>query len=71
MPTEIRSNQKRASCRNIFNGFNRNSAIMIASASGFIKGGMLKLALYKKLKMLKVHTTPKMAASSIKCCSDK
>lgn len=69
--TESRSNQNRASCRNIFNGFKRNSPIMMASASGFMNGGILKGALYKKLKMLKVHTTPKMAANSIKCCSDK
>lgn len=69
--TEIRSNQKRASCLNIFNGLKRNTPMIIVNASGLINGGILRLALYKKLKMLKVQTTPNIAANSIRCCSDK
>lgn len=69
--TEIRNSQKRASCRKIFNGLKRKMPIIIDKASGLIKGGILRLELYKKLKMLKVQTTPKIDANSIKCCSDK
>lgn len=69
--THILRNQNRASCRNTFSGFIRNTSIIITSASGFTNGGMLKLALYIKLNMLRAQTTPNMAASSIKCCSDR
>lgn len=69
--TVIRSNQNRASCLKIFRGFIRNRNIIMANANGLMNGGMLKLALYKKLRMLNVQTTPKMAANSMRCCSDK
>ena len=71
LPTMIFNSQNRASCRNIFNGFKRNASIMQTRTNGFTYGGMLKLALYKKLNKLRVHITPRTAASSIRCCSDK
>lgn len=43
----------------------------MTNANGFTNGGILKLSLYTKLNILKAHTTPNIAASSIKCCSDK
>lgn len=43
----------------------------MTKASGLTNGGILKLALYKKLNMLKAHTTPNIAASSIRCCSER
>lgn len=44
---------------------------MTPSASGFTKGGILSEALYRKLSTLRVQMTPKIAASSIRCCSDR
>ena len=44
---------------------------MTPSASGFTKGGTLNEALYRKLSTLRVQMTPKIAASSIRCCSDR
>lgn len=69
--TMTRMTQKRASWRNVLVGFNMNIAKMMTSASGFEKAGRANASEYKKLRTLKVQTTPIIAASSIKCCSDK
>jgi hypothetical protein len=52
-------------------GLRMNTTMMIMSANGFTKGGILKEALYRKLSRLRVQMTPKTAASSIRCCSDR
>lgn len=69
--THILRNQNLASWRKTFSGFMRKATIIITSANGFTNGGILKLALYIKLNMLRAQITPKMAASSIKCCSER
>ena len=69
--TITRNAQNRASCLKILMGFSINTAMMTLSASGFTKGGTLNEALYRKLSTLRVQMTPKIAASSIRCCSDR
>lgn len=65
------SDQNLASWRKVRAGLIVNTRKMTVRLRGFTYGGILKEALYKKLSMLSVHTTPNMAAISIKCCSDK
>jgi hypothetical protein len=48
-----------------------NAAIIVMRANGLTNGGILREALYKKLRTLRAHTTPNIAASSIMCCSER
>ncbi len=45
--------------------------MIITSESGFMYGGIAMCSLYRKVSTDSVHTTPRMAASSIRCCSLK
>lgn len=63
--------QNLASCRKVLVGLRMNAAIIVMRANGFTYGGILREALYKKLRTLRAHTTPNIAASSMMCCSER
>jgi len=48
-----------------------NAVIITIRANGLTYGGILKEELYKKLRTLRAHTTPNIAASSMICCSER
>jgi hypothetical protein len=48
-----------------------NTAIIAIRANGLTYGGILKEELYKKVRTLRAHTTPNIAASSMMCCSER
>ena len=63
--------QNLASCRKVLVGLRMNAVIMAMRANGLTYGGILKEELYKKLRTLRAHTTPNIAASSMICCSER
>jgi hypothetical protein len=48
-----------------------NAAMIVIRAKGLTYGGIFREALYKKLRTLRAHTTPNIAASSMMCCSER
>lgn len=69
--TIILNVQNRASCRKVFVGFTKKRNISTSSNKGLIYAGIDNAELYKKLRTDIDQTTPKMAASSMTCCSDR
>lgn len=69
--TIILINQNLASCRNTLSGLKIKASMSTTRPRGLAYGGILRLLLYKKLSRLRVQITPRTAASSIRCCSDR
>ena len=63
--------QNLASCRKVLVGLRMNAVIIAMRANGLTYGGILREELYKKLRTLRAHTTPNIAASSMICCSER